>query len=230
MRKPMPRRISNDELDDALAAIHRHLEFTDLPASRDQVRHEVQNITGCIERKRERAKEEEVKRIMEQYRRELMAHQSSARRPRYQSYLAARRPLRSEPGYWAAQILLRALELLTLFYRVRRGANLRYYRAGYEEPPRVPGFDDPGADRNDAGIRRMAATTIFMYVGFIFWILLAATFSSVLPPGAAGVVAGAMTVVIGLLVRAVIACSRNVRLSWGAREPAPAAEIWKPRD
>jgi len=226
MKNPMPRRISNDELDAALTAIDRHLDFTDLPASRDQLCHEIQSITLHIERKREkeRTKEEEVRRLMEQLRRERIAYRPLPSRPRYMSQLAASRPFWPEAGFWAVQLWLRILELLAFLFRSGHRTNSRYYWAGFEVPARMRDFDGPGADRENSGMRRMAATTIFMYSGFIFWVLLATAFSSVLSLGAASAVGGVMTVVIGLVVRVII-------LGWGAREPAgPAVEIWKPRD
>jgi hypothetical protein len=66
MRKRMPRRISNGELDTALTAIHRHLGFTDLPANREQVLQEIQDITGRTQRKRQ----EETERFIEHLKQE----------------------------------------------------------------------------------------------------------------------------------------------------------------
>jgi len=227
MRKRMPRRISNGELDAALTAIHRHLDFTDLSAGREQVLQEIQDITGRAQRKRQ----EETERFIEQLEREWETSRSPVLRSRCRHQLPSWRLYLYELGYRKPGRLPRELELLMLLYRGERDVASHQHWAGREKPPWMQDDDDPTADREAPGMRRAAAASILMYAGLTFWILLAAAFSSVLPPGAASVVAGGMIVIIALVVKAVIACSRNVRVGWGAREPAgPAGEVWKPRD
>jgi hypothetical protein len=224
MSKPMSRRISNDELDAALTAIHRHLDFTDLRASREQILQEIRDITAHTQRVR--ARREETRKYMEQLRREPAAGRSPVRRSRYKHQLSFWRLFWHELGYRKQGKLGRQLELLMLLY-----AAPHQHWAGREKPPWTQDDDDPTADREDPGIRRAAAAAIVMSAGLTLWILLTAAFSSVLSPGAAIAVAGGMIVIIALVVMAVIACSRNVRMGWGAREPAgPAGEVWKTQD
>lgn len=223
MRKRMPRRISNGELDAALTAIHRHLDFTGLPAGREQVLQEIQDITGRVQRKRQ----EEAKRFIEQFRREREASRSPVLRSRHRHLLPSWRLFWYELGYWKPRRLPRELELLMLLYRGERNMARHQQWAGCEKPPWTRD-DDPTDDREAPGMRRAAAASILMYTGLMFWILLAAAFNSVLPPGAASAVAGGMIIIIAIVVKVVIACSRG---GWGPREPAgPAGEVWKPRD
>jgi uncharacterized membrane protein (DUF485 family) len=122
--------------------------------------------------------------------------------------------------YWRELLRGWRAELPVLRYTATRNATPFHHWVGREQPPWLHSDDDFPDDQELVCKRRAYALTTFMFVAVPLWGLLTAAFSSVMSPDVAGATAAGAIVIITILIRAAMTCSRSIRISWPPREPA----------